>query len=735
MDVPADQSRPKGGSRRRVSTRVHLSSGRRRPTGEPPPLPYHLQTRGVGWLVAALVLVVLTIVVFADGLRGPAVTATVIDDAVVGWLVQLQAPGLVRLWEALAALSSWWVLNPIAYALLLALLALRRLRHLIIWVLVANLVALIAASMVGPFLQRPRPFGVVIKAGWGGWALPSLQVTFFAAGLVAILYSLVPEGRWRNLGKWVAAGLVAQTALGRMALGAEAPTDVLVGAAIGVVIPLLAFRRFAPNEAFPISYRRGRAAHLDIGGPRGEAIRQAVKDQLGLEVLGVEPFGQQFSASSTPLRIKVKGDPEDTYLFAKLYAISHLRADRWYKLGRELLYGRLEDERPFNSVRRLVEHEDYALRLLRDVGLPVPLPFGSVELTPEREYLLVTEFLDGAKEISEVEVDDVLIDEGLAIIRGLWDAGLAHRDIKPANLLVQASHVRLIDTFLTEVHATPWRQALDLANMMLVLALGSDPDRVYQRARLLFSDSDIGEAFAAKQGRAMPAQLRNLLLARSADLPGEFVKLLPNPPRRFRLQRWSLRRLGLLGGVLLLVGSVVAVGGASFNNDTATNTSLEIRDVECTHFQALWLEAQSVPSASLVPCFRALPAGWTFANVAVNDGHSEVAFDHDRAGVRAVVVRLTAACAPAGADEVPATEATVRRYQRDERLSGRITTIWYDRFPGGCVTTQMTAPTTLRAQLHREAILALDFTTRQALAQVLETRSAGRLHLDPGTGS
>jgi hypothetical protein len=126
---------------------------------EPPPLPYHLKTSGVGWLVAALVLVALTIVVFARGLKGPAVTATIIDDAVVGWLAGLGAPGLVRPWSALAALSSWWVLNSVAYGLLLALLALRRLRHLIIWVIVANLVPLVAASMVGPFLQRPRPLG------------------------------------------------------------------------------------------------------------------------------------------------------------------------------------------------------------------------------------------------------------------------------------------------------------------------------------------------------------------------------------------------------------------------------------------------------------------------------------------------------------------------------------------------------------------------------------------------
>jgi hypothetical protein len=53
--------------------------------------------------------------------------------------------------------------------------------------------------------------------------------------------------------------------------------------------------------------------------------------------------------------------------------------------------------------------------------------------------------------------------------------------------------------------------------------------------------------------------------------------------------------------------------------------------------------------------------------------------------------------------------------------------------PGGCVTTQMTTPTTLRSQLCGEATLALDFVTRQALSQVLETRSAGRLHPDPDT--
>ena len=147
-------------------------------------------------------------------------------------------------------------------------------------------------------------------------------------------------------------------------------------------------------------------------GPGGQAIRRALEDQLGLVVEEVEPFGLAGSAGSTPLRITVAGDPP-TILFGKLYAQSHLRSDRWYKLGRELLYGRLEDEKPFNTVRRLVQQEDYALHKLHAAGLPSPAPFGFVELTPEREYLLVAEFFDGAVELGEAEVDDQVIDDGL----------------------------------------------------------------------------------------------------------------------------------------------------------------------------------------------------------------------------------------------------------------------------------------------------------------------------------
>ena len=138
-----------------------------------------------------------------------------------------------------------------------------------------------------------------------------------------------------------------------------------------------------------------------LSQPSRQAIRTALRQQLGIDVTDVEPIGLAGSAGSTPLRIRQVDGPD---LFAKLYARSHLRSDRSYKLGRTLLYGRLEDEQHFNSVRRLIQHEDYMLHIMHRAGIDSMEPMGIVEITPDREYLLVSEFLDGAVEISEAEM-------------------------------------------------------------------------------------------------------------------------------------------------------------------------------------------------------------------------------------------------------------------------------------------------------------------------------------------
>jgi hypothetical protein len=198
MDVPADRSRPTSALPVHPSLReTPRSPRRRRPTGAAPPLPYQLQTSGVGWLVAAVVLVGLTLVIFGRGLRGPAVTATVIDDAVVGWLAGLVGPGVAPLLRGVARIGSWLVVYTAYYGLVLALMVLRRWRHLLVWV-VAVLLGGNLIDVLAMITRRPRPFGVDIQSSWGGWALPSNQVAFLTAICMGVLYTLVPEGRWRN---------------------------------------------------------------------------------------------------------------------------------------------------------------------------------------------------------------------------------------------------------------------------------------------------------------------------------------------------------------------------------------------------------------------------------------------------------------------------------------------------------------------------------------------------------
>src|SRR5829696_5349204 len=521
---------------------------RRRPSGEPPPLPRHLNASGKWWLAASGLVVLVWVAV---AVTGSASLFDAADTRILQAFAGIRSAPLTRV-----ALIAGALATPIAvYLLWLAnfavLIVIRRWRHLFVWIGIGIVVVALGSTLL-TVLQRPRPYEVELIGRWAGYSMPSLPITVLTAFLVSTLYSLVPAGRYRTIGKWAICGILVVTALSRLYLAQDHPTDIAAGAILGVAVPLAAFRMLTPNDVFPVTYRRGRTAHLDVTGIRGEAIIRALQDQLGLLATSVKPFNLEGSGGSTPLRIAVKGDPE-THVFGKLYAATHVRSDRWYKLGRTLLYGRLEDEQPFHSVRRLVQYEDYVLRVLSDAGLPVAHPLGIVEITPEREYLLVAEFFDGTSEIGEAEIDEAVIDQGLSVVRRMWEIGLAHRDIKPANLLVRDGTLFVVDTAFAEVRPSPWRQAVDLANMMLVLGLRTSAERVYRRARMQFSDEEIAEAFAATRGLTMPSQLRRMLRQQGRDLHGDFLRLLPYRLPPVRIQRWTWRRAVLT--VVTLVGA------------------------------------------------------------------------------------------------------------------------------------------------------------------------------------
>ena len=361
-------------------------------------------------------------------------------------------------------------------------------------------------------------------------------------------------------------------------------------------------------------------------------------------------------------------------------------------------------------MRRLVIYEDYALRLLQDIGVRTARPHGVIEITPEREYLLVTEFFKDAEEIGEAHIGDGVIDQGLALIRNLWDAGIAHRDIKPGNLMVRSGELLLIDVAFVQVRPSPWRQAVDLGNMMLVLACRSDPQRVYRRALAYFTPDELAEAFAATRGVASPTQLRAFMKRDPRDLLGAFRALAPQRPP-IVLQRWSIRRIALAAGVLAVTIAALYIGVQT----VVPVGNLGAAAPSCGTGHSMILSAQAVPSAAMLPCMAALPSGWSIGGADIASGKVRLWLDSDRAGPQAITVTLTAACDTSGAQQISSDQPGMRRFEHPLSLAPRFADLRFYTFPGGCVTYRFSFAPGASPILADAAGSALSFQPRSAL--------------------
>jgi tRNA A-37 threonylcarbamoyl transferase component Bud32 len=353
-----------------------------------------------------------------------------------------------------------------------------------------------------------------------------------------------------------------------------------------------------------------------------------------------------------------------------------------------MLYGGLEDETPFKTVRRFVEYEDYTLRLLGEYGFPTPAALGIVEITPEREYLIAMDFFEDAREIGDAEVDDRVIDEGLQMIRRMWDVGLSHRDIKPANLMVQNGELRLIDVFFVQVRPSPWRQAVDLANMMLVLALRSDAETVYRKALEYFTPKELAEAFAAARGVASPTQLRSMMKEHQPGLLEEFRALAP-ARRPLGIQRWSFRRVGLIVLTIVIVVLAIPMALGLFFPSRGEVLTIQNR-IEgtlgaagaCSTDRTMVLMAQAVPTATQLPCVGRLPLGWGVSNATIVRGRAAFTMGVGQGDSTFVVQAGTSPV-------IPTVELTVSRTcdQAERTAATKVLDV-----PGGCIAYRSSVP-------------------------------------------
>jgi hypothetical protein len=153
--------------------------------------------------------------------------------------------------------------------------------------------------------------------------------------------------------------------------------------------------------------------------------------------------------------------------------------------------------------------------------------------------------------------------------------------------------------------------------------------------------------------------------------------------------------------------------------------SATIPDCDDPADRAVVLVAQSVPSATLIPCVGALPPGWTVASSTIAKDQTTMRLNSTLAGLNAVEVDLTATCDPGSAPEIqPAPdEIGARVYEAPTSLDPFRGTL-YIVFDGGCVLYRYAFMGGAAPSLSLEADQALSFVARADVA------AAVRAHFD-----
>ena len=141
---------------------------------------------------------------------------------------------------------------------------------------------------------------------------------------------------------------------------------------------------------------------------------------------------------------------------------------------------------------------------------------------------------------------------------------------------------------------------------------------------------------------------------------------------------------------------------------------------------AIVLLAQSVPSATQLPCVSEFPAGWSFGGADISRGRSRFWLDSDRGGIHAVEVSLERSCDTTGAvEERPAPdEAETRVFVRPDSLQPSFTGARFLLFDGGCIGYTFRFASGASSTLAIEAIEALSLLPRATVVREMQ--------MDPG---
>src|SRR4029453_2868800 len=196
--------------------RLAKAGWRRRPSGEPPPLPREPGWRAWAWATVALLV--------AGVVIGFMISDMIFDaqSPLLRWFQDLRTPTLVDIAKFFDGLTDPLVVWIFRVAILVVAALYARWRHLI---------ALLALYVVVDFLDtmlavdRPAPGGGTVLSSNAPTTFPSLPVAALAVTLFGAAMVLASAGRPRKLARAGAFAVTGLVVLARLLLGADYPLD------------------------------------------------------------------------------------------------------------------------------------------------------------------------------------------------------------------------------------------------------------------------------------------------------------------------------------------------------------------------------------------------------------------------------------------------------------------------------------------------------------------------------
>lgn len=176
--------------------------------------------------------------------------------------------------------------------------------------------------------------------------------------------------------------------------------------------------------------------------------------------------------------------------------------------------------------------------------------------------------------LSADEVDDRVLDEAWAQLLAAHRHGISHRNITADSIVIdEVKNVWLVDWERGEVATTELNQRIDIAQMLVVLALRSSQERALASARRCLSERALTHAAPLLQRPVLPSRVNQEI--RRSDLVANLRSELVDDPaldahQVENIQRFHPRTLITVG--ILFIAVVAVLGSLNFDDIIAAVT-------------------------------------------------------------------------------------------------------------------------------------------------------------------